>query len=241
MAQSIAKELQAVITPEEKQRIERVPTTSLTAYDYYQRGREDYLINWIDNQNRTALERAQELFHKALDLDSSFAQAYVGLARVYWAISAVGEYLSETYLDSMLMLCDIALSYNNQLAEAYTIKGFYYSQNGNTEQAVKEFDKAIKYNPNDWETYRWKGRAYWVDDLVEYIDNYTKAVSLNRGSELPSLLRNLASAYYNAGFPEKSSFYRQEAFKLDGDSIAYYGDLASVESTLGNFDKYKPN
>ena len=37
----------------------------------------------------------------------------------------------------MLILCDLALSYNDQLAEAYTIKGFYYSENGDKEQAIK--------------------------------------------------------------------------------------------------------
>ena len=36
IAQLIAAEIEAIITPEEKQLIEKVPTTSLTAYDFYQ-------------------------------------------------------------------------------------------------------------------------------------------------------------------------------------------------------------
>ena len=237
IAFAIATELQAIITTEEKEIIKKIPTSSLTAYDFYQRGREDYLRNWIDNRNNSALERAEELFIKALELDPSFAQAYVGLARLYWAKQGFRTYFEEYHLDSMLFLCDLALSYNDQLAEAYTIKGFYYMENGDNEQAIKEFDKAIKYNPNDWETYRWKGRVYLLDDLVEYIDNFSKAASLNRGSELPTLLRRLAFAYSQAGFFEKAQFYRQEAFKLDGDSIEYYTDLAAVVSTQNNFDK----
>jgi TolB-like protein len=43
VAQNIARELHAVITPEEIQLIEKKPTTSLTAYDFYQRGREEYI------------------------------------------------------------------------------------------------------------------------------------------------------------------------------------------------------
>jgi len=237
IAQLVAGEIKVIITPEEQELIEKVPTTNLSAYDFYQRGREDYLKNWIDNQNPTALQKAEELFLKALDIDSSFAQAYLGLARVYWAKTGIGDYLSENYLDSMLILCDKALSYNHQLAESYTLKGFYYIQNDDSEKAVKEFDKAIRYNPNDWEAYRWKGRVYAFDNLVETIYNFEKAASLNHGSELPTLLRNLAFMYYQAGFPEKSKFYRQEATKLDGDSITYYDDLAAEENSLGNFKK----
>ena len=46
VAQAIAKELQAVITPEEKQLIEKIPTTSLTAHDFYQRGKEEHWKYW---------------------------------------------------------------------------------------------------------------------------------------------------------------------------------------------------
>ena len=75
IAKSIAAELQAVITPEEKEIIEKTPTTSLTAYDFYQRGREKYIQYRLDDDNIEALKRAEELYHKALDYDSAFAQA----------------------------------------------------------------------------------------------------------------------------------------------------------------------
>ena len=42
IAQAIAFELKAIITPEEKQLIEKISTTNLTAYDFYQRGKEEY-------------------------------------------------------------------------------------------------------------------------------------------------------------------------------------------------------
>ena len=77
IAQTIAKELKATITPEEKQLIEKVPTANLTAYDFYQRGREEerkfpysgltsasttwqliYMVSTTDNQ---ALERAENV------------------------------------------------------------------------------------------------------------------------------------------------------------------------------------
>ena len=43
VAQQIAAALQATLSPTEKARIERQPTKNLTAYDYYLKGRENYL------------------------------------------------------------------------------------------------------------------------------------------------------------------------------------------------------
>ena len=63
--------------------IEKIPTRSLTAYDFYQRGRDEYNRWWFDNAGREALERVEDFYFKALDYDSTFGQAYVGLAQVY--------------------------------------------------------------------------------------------------------------------------------------------------------------
>ena len=65
IAQSIVMELKATITPEEKQLIEKVHTTNLNAYDFYQRGREDLLKFWVDNDNWTALEKCRQTFQQS--------------------------------------------------------------------------------------------------------------------------------------------------------------------------------
>ena len=129
VSQAIARELQAVITPEEKQLIEKIPTANLTAYDFYQRGREEHVKYWLDNNNRKALDRADDLYHEAIEYDSAFAQAYTGLAWVYFNKYYWETFLTENFMDSVLVLADIALSFDDQLAEAYVIKGNYYRSN----------------------------------------------------------------------------------------------------------------
>jgi tetratricopeptide (TPR) repeat protein len=47
--------------------------------------------------------------------------------------------------------------FDDQLSEAYTLRGRYYTEIGKPEQAIEEFDKAIKFNPNDWMAYLEKG------------------------------------------------------------------------------------
>jgi tetratricopeptide (TPR) repeat protein len=190
-------------------------------------------------QNKAALQKAEGFYHKALKCDSSFAQAYSGLARLYWDKQYIKEkeYLSENFMDSVLILANIALSHDNHLSEPYTLKGKYYSEIGKTEQAIEEFDKAIKLNPNDWMAYYEKGVFYWDADLVNTINYLQKAASINRGQELPSLLGRIGVAYFIAGFPDKAKHYYQDNLKLDGDSLSYYDRLSNVEFWLANFNK----
>ena len=89
-----------------------------------------------------------------MEYDSTFALAYAGLAWVYWDKQDFWEaYFSDNFLDSVPVLADIALSYDDQLAEAYDVKGVYYGIIGKPEQAIKEYEKAIKFNPNYWLAY----------------------------------------------------------------------------------------
>ena len=80
------------------------------------------------------MQIAEGLYHKALKYDSTFAQAYSGLAMAYWDKHYLHEYLSENFMDSVLILTKMALSFNSQLSEAYTLKGRYYSEIGKPEQ-----------------------------------------------------------------------------------------------------------
>ena len=236
VAKTIAAELKIIITPEEKQLIEKTPTANLKAYDFYQRGREEEskysLINIggfsiaPTSSDRQALERAKKMYNTALRYDSTFALAYVGLASVYWNKWYYKEYFSEDFLDSVLILAKKALVFDNQLSEAYTLKGLYYDENGNSELADVEFDKAIQYNPNNWIAYYRK----------EDIKSLQKAASLNRGSGLPLIISSLAMAYFDAGFIEEAN-NNLENLKLIGDPIQYFYWAAYGLHKQGNWEK----
>jgi TolB-like protein len=233
IAQSIAEELKTTISPEEKQLINKIPTTNLTAYDFYQQGREEHTKYWIDNRNKIALQKAEDFYHKALKCDSTFAKAYCDKHS-----GKEKEYFSENFMDSILILTNIAISHDSHLSEPYTLRGKYYTEIGKPEQAIEEFDKAIKFNPNDWMAYYEKGEFYyWNTDLVNTISYLQKAASINRGQEFPSLLGRIGYAYFDAGFSDKSKKYYQDKLKLDGDSLSYYDVLAGDECFLANFAK----
>lgn len=237
VAKAIASELHAIITPEEKQLIEKTPTTSLSAYDFFQRGRDEHWKYWLDNNNKEALEIAEDLYHEALKYDPKFAQAYTGLAWMYRDKYFWKNLFLENFLDSVMILCNIALSYDDQLSEAYSLKGTYYNETGKAEQAIKEFDKAVKLNPNDWRAYWERGFAYLNYDLVKSIENNLNAISLSQGRQFPEVLRSIGWPFFCAGFMEKAKYYAGEAFKLDKDSLKYYVELAVYEHNSGNYLK----
>ena len=86
VAETVATQLEAIITPQEQQLIRKTPTINLTAYDFYQRGID--VLEKYEFQNKKDsidLKKAQQHFQKALELDSAYALAYTGLAAVsYW-------------------------------------------------------------------------------------------------------------------------------------------------------------
>ena len=235
IAQRIARELDIEITPDAKQRMEKIPTTSPDAASFYWRGNSE--LNKYNPQDTAALERAERLFHEAIRRDSAYARAYVGLARVYWRKHFWDTFLSEDYADSALILADIALSFDRQLADAYVVKGLYYQRINNKEQALEEFDKAISLNPSTVEAYRAKAQLYWQDDLVNRIENLHQAALLERGEDLPYIFQILGWGYSRAGFKEVACNYIKNALELDGDSAKFYMAISEIEHEFGDFIK----
>jgi tetratricopeptide (TPR) repeat protein len=221
---------------EEKQLIERVPTTNLTAHDYFLRAREEHWEYLLEGDS-IQLQNAEDLYNEARKNDSSYAQAYTGLAWVYFNKHRWDTFFSKDYLDSMLILANIALTFDNQLSEAYVFRGQYYQEIGKSELAIEEYDKAILLNPNDWYAYYLKATIYRAGNLVEKIENYHKAISLNRDQQLPMIFDYLINAYCKAGFIERAEYYAQESFKLHRDSSKYYENMAFIESTQGNYSR----
>ena len=236
VAEKVARELQAVITSEEMERIEKVPTTSLNADDFYKQGKAQFSLYEMDKSNKGVLDKAEKLYHRALEFDSTYALAYAGLAEIYSEKHLWEGFVSENVLDSQLILANKALRYDPHLSEAYDLRGSYFFVNGKTDLAIKEYDRALQYNPNDWRAYRGKMWVYYNDDLLLAIENGVRAVALRGGgSELPKYIRSLGNQFFIAGFPDLAIEQYKDALELDGDSSYYFNGLAAVASSQGNY------
>jgi TolB-like protein/DNA-binding winged helix-turn-helix (wHTH) protein/Tfp pilus assembly protein PilF len=79
IAQAIAGQLYAKISPAEKRAIERPPTANLNAFDLYSRAKNLLLASYSSN-GRANLLQAADLLNQAIAQDPAFFQAYCQLA-----------------------------------------------------------------------------------------------------------------------------------------------------------------
>jgi tetratricopeptide (TPR) repeat protein len=238
VAEAVAGQLKLVITPDEQKLIRKTQTTNLTAYNYYLRGNDELeKYEFVIKRDSITLKKAQHLFQKALELDSTFALAYTGLAAVQFWISRI-NYLSENYLDSVLIYANKALVCDDQCSEAHYFRGYVYAQTLKTTEALKETDQALKFNPNNWKAYYL--RDYIFEEFHDYaaaLSNLYEVVLHIRGSGQPNFLRRFSSKLSAFGFPDLGKKYNQQALELYGDSTRYLYCLAYAEYCDDNFEK----
>jgi len=238
VAQAVAAELYASITQEEKKLIEKKPTSSMAALDLYLKA-NDFLKEYEKTRDLSPYQTAVNLYDAALSIDTAYAKAYTGLASAYYDRYQWETYFKENYLDSMLVLIDKALDIDDQLDEAYYLKGRYYQENGHIKDALDNYDKTLKINPNHYLAYQSKGDTYSrvLGDYVNGLGNYHKALTLVRGKERPALLGSLGGRYMEIGFTDKAKYYYQEAFEQDSNKSLHFRRLAWIEFSLGNFEE----
>ena len=245
IAVDVAEQLEATITPEEENRITTIPTIDLDAYDLYLRGRE-YFIRYISGRDQEDLLNAEKLYKSAIDLDSIFALAYVGLGEI--SNERRGDFLNlsnlsinaESYIDSILYFVSQAIAVDPDLAEAYSLRGIYYAANGQVEKAIQDQEKASELNPNLVEPYIRMAQIlhYQKSDPVRAYSYLKKAQGLEKnGILLPLILENLGHVYRDVGEYEKSEQYLRRALQLQPDAYYRYIFLLWLHCVQGKFDE----
>jgi len=239
IANSIATELQAKLSPQENELIHKAATTNLEAYDFYLRGRE-YINKYRSNSDERDLVNARTLFQKALQVDPKFALAWAGLGLEYnernWNAA---EFLKEDYLDSVLFYCNKALSLDANLSDAYWIRGRYYQNRAKYDNAIADEEKAISIDPNNSVAYWDLGRIYHLKkDFLQSISNYKKSNNLIKGgTELPDLLAHTASVHISIGNFQAADSLIEKAIQLKPDFASGYGLYAWSLTQQGKLEK----
>jgi TolB-like protein len=236
IAQTIASELKASILPAEKQLIDRIGTGDLRAYDLYLKANA-YRKDYQSSYNLNSYKVSEDLYKASLAIDSVFAKTYSGLAGLYLLRDYYENYFNEEFLDSCIILADKALSIDPKLEDAYFIKGSYYQALGKIDDALSNYDEAIRISPNLYMAYRNKAMILGGEkqDLVQCLEMARKALTLVGGDERPALLVLVGAIYQNTGFMVKAKFFYKEALSLNGDSAKYFYSLSTIEWNLENF------
>ncbi|WP_339701743.1 helix-turn-helix domain-containing protein [uncultured Roseivirga sp.] len=212
IAISIASEIQAVITPEEQNRIEKIPTDNLEAYDYFLKGQNQYVIG-----NTESLQEAIKYFNKAIELDEQFALAHAGLAMSYYYLDIFRE--DKRYTAEINNHSDKALLYDPKLAESLMAKAMYYMHNQEYALVVPYLERALEYNPNS---------AFVINTLSDfyanvrpntekYLEYALKGIQLNEAAN-DSVMNSyiylhLSNALIQTGFVDEALMYADKSLE----------------------------
>jgi tetratricopeptide (TPR) repeat protein len=159
IAKTIADQLQAKLSPSEKNAIERPPTGDVTAFDLYTRAK-NLLVRVggnVGDQRRIHLQ-AVDLLNQAVARDPSFFDAYCQLA---WAHDGV-YILGYDHTSARLALADAAVEAASRLrpdaGETHLARGQnLYQGYLDYDGALAELDLARRTLPNDPRVFLWKG------------------------------------------------------------------------------------
>jgi TolB-like protein/Tfp pilus assembly protein PilF len=177
LAQKIARELQAKLSPTEKAQIERKPTENSEAYFAVLQAHD---LCTRPDKLRPAVEKAEQLYEQATRLDPDFARAFAGLASVH-------NWMHHTYdptparKEKARAAADTAIRLQPDLPEAHLALGFYYYYcERNYEKALDEFAIAKRSLPNSADVYMAIGsierrQGKWAESTA----NFEKAASLS--------------------------------------------------------------
>jgi adenylate cyclase len=161
IAQSIAKALKVMLTETEKRAIAKAPTADVQAYDYYLRGRQFFY-----QYRRKGFEFARQMFARAIVIDPSYAGAYAGVADcssflyMYW--DTTEDNLKEADTASRK-----AITLDPESAEAHASRGLLLSLTKQFAEARREFEVAMRLNPNLFEAYYFYARACFQESKLE--------------------------------------------------------------------------
>lgn len=145
ISKQIANSLNAVITPFERDQIEKAPTKNLEAYNLYLKGR----FFW-HRRGKEGVNKSIDYFKQAIELDSTYTLAHAGLADSYFVMPF---HIHEKDRDSAFKMAkeyaEKALSLDNNNAEVHaTLGGILCYKDWDWEASEKELKLAIKLNPN---------------------------------------------------------------------------------------------
>jgi TolB-like protein/Flp pilus assembly protein TadD len=225
VAVRIATALEAALTTDERERIEREPTADLEAYDLYLRGR--YFLS----QRGEGIRRGLQYFQRALEQDPNYARAHAGVADCYNLLGFYAYLPPSEAFPAARAAALMALEIDETLDEAHTSLGFvkmYYDWDARGAEA--EYRQALELNPNSPQANHWYSAALHV------VGRSNEAIAhVERAVEIDPL-----SVMENAGFAWSLISVRRyaEARERLGSAIELNPDFAIAHWLLGQAYAY---
>jgi TolB-like protein/Tfp pilus assembly protein PilF len=232
LAKKIAEELQAKLSPSEKEQMTRKPTENGEAYLAFVQAHNFHR----EVEDLPKLKQAEQLYDRALQLDPNFALAAASYSRLESWIYHTYDPTAERR-DKSRALANRALQLQPDLPEVHLALGFsiYYVER-DYDRALAELALAQKGLPNEAEVYLAIGAIQRRQGKWDESDaNLEKAVSLSPNETWP--MQNLALNYQMERRFDDGNKLIDRALKLAPHSFSLWEIKAQLEiSEKGTFE-----
>jgi len=234
-------------------KIADLTTSSMEAYNYFLRGRDDY--------EKFYYADARKFLEKAVALDPTFAVAYLYLGKVAGelhdtkaqieACEMAKKYSEKAtekerlYIEAgyasvvernpekrLRILLELTKKYSQEKLFHYDL-GFIYEVRAKYPEAIKEYEKALALDPNFGFAVNQAGYVYaQIGDFEKAIQYFERYAAINPGQANP--IDSLAELYFRLGkFDEAKAKYR-EALDIRPDFSSSRG-LAYIFAIQENY------
>ncbi len=255
VAKNIADKIRVIITPEEEERINKVPTGNLVAYDLFLKGL-DLMYKGMSSGNLEYFEEAITYYKKAIENDNEFALAYADLAITYFFLDAFQA--EKKYSIQINYNADNALLHDSKLAQSLIAKAVFYINNKESDQAVPYLEKALEYNPNSALVINILSDFYvnYIPDTEKYLEYALKGISLDiaANDSLTSsfIYLHISNSFMQTGFINEAEEYINKSLEYSPENLysehvkafvlfAKDGDLQQTKELLIEVLKKDPN
>ena len=244
LAQAIATELKAALSPEEKAMIEKRPTENTEAYDLYLKSRQLFRIG----------DRAKQeaLLEKAVALDPSFARAWGYLADDY----AYAAFTYEEGVEERLAKAKAAIHQATQIApddpEVISSLGtYYYYGYRDYARANEQYQLLVRQRPNDAGVFNSIGlilrrQGKWAESLasmrhateldvanIRFLANYISCLKqARRYDELVAAQRRMAALkpdHFEEGYQVAITAFHATGSTKEGEE--FFAHLSPEEAS----------
>jgi serine/threonine-protein kinase len=232
IAQAIVKALKIKLLGEQEERLVKRYTENLEAYQLYLEG----LYYWNKRTGKD-LTKAIELFHQAIEEDSNYAMAYVGLADSYNLLTIYGDARPLDTYPRAKAAATKALVVNETLAEAHNSLAYVYERyDWNWNAGEAEFKRALELNPN------YATGHFWYGELLMYSGRSEESIrEMKRALELDpvSLIINtsLGYAYFMARQFDQALAQLHETLEMDPNFAVAHLILGKVYLAKHQFSR----
>jgi len=193
----------------------------------------------LNNNNDTALAllgwayglsgdyiQAENKINQALAINKDNASAYAYLTEIYVYQMQAGQGVLEI-LDLARAASRTAVELAPNTLDTHRSRGLLLNWTANYDEAIVEFEAAVKINPNIARLHLELANNYRaIEDYSKAIDEYGKANSLNPND--PEPLTSISRTYFKNGDYAKAIQYAESAIALAPNEPRLHGNLGLV-------------